>query len=72
MQYIKGRHERVYSVCMKVRKPIDRLVLGDRVLLPERLCVCLPRNLLGSEDVLLEEAFAGCILPSIFGGPNNG
>jgi len=44
---------------MKVGKSVNRLVLGDHddhVLLPGRLYVWLPRNRLGSEDVLLEEA----------------
>ena len=46
----------MYSVCTKVGKSINCLVLGDHVLLPGRPCVWLPRNRLGSKDVLLEEA----------------
>jgi len=38
------------------RKLVDRLVLGDHILLLGRLYDWLPRNHLGSEDIFLEEA----------------
>ena len=46
----------MYSVCIEVEKSVDRLALGDRVLLPGRLRVWLPRDRVGSENVLLKEA----------------
>jgi len=56
MQYIKRRFEWVYIVSIEVRKSVNRLVLCDDTLLPGRLGVWLPRNHLGGEHVLLEEA----------------
>ena len=38
---------------MEVKKSVDHLVLGDRILLSERLCVWLPENCLVGEDILL-------------------
>ena len=38
------------------RESVDHLVLIDRILHLERLCICLPGNRLRGEDVLLEEA----------------
>ena len=41
---------------MEVGRSVDCLILGDHILLLERLCVWLPRNRLGGEDIFLEKA----------------
>ena len=41
--------------CIEVKKLVDRLVLGNHILLLGRLCNWLLGNYLGVEDVLLEE-----------------
>ena len=69
MQYIKGIIGRVYIVCMKVGESVDRLLLGDRVLLPRRLRVWLPRGRLRSEDRLLEKALLDELLQVFSEGP---
>ena len=57
---------------MKVGKSVNRLVLGDHddhVLLPGRLYVWLPRNRLGSDDVIRKEAFLDEFLQVSSEGP---
>ena len=41
---------------MKLGYSVDRLVLGDQVLLPRRLCIQMSENCLMSDNVLFEEA----------------
>ena len=51
------------------RESVDRLVLGDRILLSGRLCIRLPGNLLGGEDVLLKEVLLDELLQVSLEGP---
>jgi len=45
------------------RESVDHHVLIDRILLLERLCICLPGNRLRGEDVLLEKALLDDVMP---------
>ena len=45
----------MYTVCIEVRKLVDRLILVDHILLLGRLSIWLLRNHFRSEDILLEE-----------------
>jgi len=59
----------VYTVCMKVGKSVDCLVLANRILLPGRLCIWLPKNRLRGEDILLEKVLLNKLLQVSSEGP---
>ena len=54
---------------MEVGKSADRLVLGNRIMLSERLSILLLGNCLGGEDVFLEETLLDELLQVSSEGP---
>jgi len=54
---------------MELEKSVGSLILDELILLLMRLCIWLPRNCLGGEDVLIEEALLDKILQVFSEGP---